>query len=103
MYNKESTYQKDFDPPVYRRGRRVLENPNKDKFEPYAPWGAHGGGAPRADDAGQRKTRIQGAMGVLGREVMCLSLCLLLKFYIEGLKQNTSYIKSNLFYVNENN
>ena len=54
----------------------MLENPNKDPFEPYAPWGAHGGGAPRADIAGQRKTRIQGSMGVLGREVGIFGLFL---------------------------
>ena len=69
MYNTDSTYHKDFDAPMIRRGRQILENPNKEPFEPYAPWGRDGGGAPLADTTGQRRTRIQGSMGVLGREV----------------------------------
>ncbi|XP_052805405.1 uncharacterized protein LOC128234864 isoform X16 [Mya arenaria] len=69
FYNTNSTYTHDFDAPVIRRGRQILENHNKEPFEPYAPWGRDGGGAPMADTTGQRRTRIQGSMGSLGREL----------------------------------
>ena len=68
-YNDKSTYKQDFDEPFFRRGRRVLGNPNKGEYDQWDPFGVPGGGAPRVDATGQRTTQIQRSMGVLGREV----------------------------------
>lgn len=67
-YNDKSTYKQDFDEPFFRRGRRVLGNPNKGEYDQWDPFGVPGGGAPRVDATGQRTTQIQRSMGVLGRE-----------------------------------
>ncbi|XP_052258775.1 uncharacterized protein LOC127863352 isoform X33 [Dreissena polymorpha] len=69
FYNTNTTYTHDYNAPVVRRGRQTLENHNKEPFEPFAPWGQYGGGAPLTDSTGQRRTRIQGSMGTLGREL----------------------------------
>lgn len=69
MYNKESTYKSDFDPPFIRHGRRNLGNPNKEPYEPFSPFGMEGSGAPNVDASGHRRTRIAGAMDMLGREL----------------------------------
>ncbi|XP_053372941.1 uncharacterized protein LOC123560657 [Mercenaria mercenaria] len=69
LYNKDSTYTTDFDVPFGKHGSRNLGNPNKDPMEPFNPFGLEGGGAPMVDASGQRKTRIAGSMGVLGREL----------------------------------
>ncbi|KAL4229052.1 hypothetical protein ACF0H5_012090 [Mactra antiquata] len=69
FYNTESTYAKDFDLPTVRHGNRNLGNPNAEPFQPFSPFGLEGGGAPMVDATGQRRTRIAGSMGRLGREL----------------------------------
>lgn len=69
LYYKDSTYQTDFDPPFLRHRDKKLPNYNKESWEPFSPFGQPGSGAPLADTTGQRKTRIQGSMGILGREL----------------------------------
>ena len=67
-YNK-TTYGNDFDPPFQRKGRQLLENPNKEQVGPVLGFGSPGYGAPRVDATGQRITHIQKSMEDLGREV----------------------------------
>ncbi|XP_060562443.1 uncharacterized protein LOC132722055 isoform X4 [Ruditapes philippinarum] len=69
LYNKDSTYKTDFDVPFGKHGPHNLGNPNKEPMEPYNPFGMEGGGAPMVDSVGQRRTRIAGSMGYLGREM----------------------------------